>query len=408
MSLTLLLDLDDTLLDTNMEVFLPAYFQALAKHLDKRVKPDVMVAALMSGMRLMLTSEDATRTLQQVFETKFYPKLGVPKQEIDDAIQEFYDHVFPSLRVVTRQQPGARDLVEWALDKGHHIAIATDPLFPLKATYQRIQWAGLEPERFDVISSFETFHFSKSHPAYFAEILGQLGWPDRSVLMVGNDLERDLAPAQSLGLPTFLINGLHTSASVEKPQDDRQGSLVDLRRWLDKTDITLLEPSFKTIESILAILESTPAVLQTLFSGLSPMDWTHEPTTEDWAIIELICHLRDTEREVHHAQIRIMLEESQPFVPRPDAAVWAKQRKYLSEDGLTALHDFAIARLETLKKLKDLQASAWARTGRHAIFGPTNFTEVVSFMADHDRLHVQQAWKTLEKLLEKDASKLIE
>jgi hypothetical protein len=39
-----------------------------------------------------------------------------------------------------------------------------------------------------------------------------------------------------------------------------------------------------------------------------------------------------------------------------------------------------------------------SRRARHAIFGPTNFLEVVGFMADHDQMHVQQTWKTLKDL----------
>ena len=45
MSLTLLLDLDDTLLDTNLEAFMPAYFQALAQHLANHTAPNTMLRA---------------------------------------------------------------------------------------------------------------------------------------------------------------------------------------------------------------------------------------------------------------------------------------------------------------------------------------------------------------------------
>jgi hypothetical protein len=38
------------------------------------------------------------------------------------------------------------------------------------------------------------------------------------------------------------------------------------------------------------------------------------------------------------------------------------------------------------------------RKARHAIFGPTNFIEVMSFATDHDRAHVQQVWKTLKNV----------
>ncbi len=396
MILTLLLDLDDTLLNTNMDAFVPAYFQALAKHLGGRVRPEAMLPALMSGTQLMLASNDPSRTLQEVFEADFYPKLGVPKSELNDLIEDFYDNVFPSLGSVTKKRAGAVELVEWALAKGYRVAIATDPLFPRKATYHRIRWAGLEPERFDLISSFETFHFSKSHPAYFAEVLGRLGWPDGPVLMVGNDVERDLAPAQRLGLMTYHIDA--ESASRSGPEAGRRGNLHDLRSWLESADLPSLEPSFKTKEAILAIMASTPGVMKSLMSDLPQASWSDEPSSDDWAVIEVLCHLRDTETEVHQLQIKTLLEETRPFIPRPDAGVWAKQRKYLNEDGFAALRAFTSARIETLNRLNDLPDDSWKRPARHAIFGPTNFREVIGFMADHDRLHVQQAWNTIKSL----------
>ncbi len=396
MTLTLLLDLDDTLLDTNMGEFIPAYFKSLAGHLNGRLKPETMLPALMAGTNLMLASVDPTRTLQEVFETEFYSQLGMPKSDLTAEIDDFYDNVFPALESVTKRREGTKELVEAAFAKGYRVVIATDPLFPRKATFHRIRWAGLEPERFELVSSFETFHFTKSHPAYYAEVLGRLGWPDGPVLMVGNDVERDLVPAQKMGLAAYQVDGALASGTAL--QAARRGNLIDLRRWLETTEPSALEPSFKTMEAILATMVSTPAVLQSLTSGLNSETWVHEPAPDDWAMIELVCHLRDTEREVHHLQINTLLTETRPFVPRPDAAVWAKQRKYLNEDGPKAVREFASARLSSLNMLKDLSPEVWARDARHAIFGPTNFMEIVGFMADHDRMHIQQAWKTLSAL----------
>jgi hypothetical protein len=45
MPITLLLDLDDTLLETNMDVFIPVYFKALSTALAGAVPPDVMIPA---------------------------------------------------------------------------------------------------------------------------------------------------------------------------------------------------------------------------------------------------------------------------------------------------------------------------------------------------------------------------
>src|SRR5574340_335131 len=231
MPLTLLIDLDDTLLETNVEVFLPAYYGALADDLCDLVAPEVMLAALRSGVQRMMLSRDPVRTLQNVFDAEFFPRLGTTDAALLRArIMRFYDQVFPSLRRTTRPRDGASELVEWAVSAGHHLALATDPLFPMLATAERIRWAGLDPGQFELISTYESFHFTKTHPAYFAELLGRLGWPDQPVIMAGNDLDRDLEPAGRLGLTTF-----HVDMSAGGDQEP-VGDLRHLRRWIETNE----------------------------------------------------------------------------------------------------------------------------------------------------------------------------
>ena len=388
-----------------MGEFVPAYFQALAKHLSPWVRPEVMLPALISGTQAMLANEDPSLTLQQVFDRDFYPRIGVGKEQLNDAVEDFYDHVFHELSEVTRQRPGARELVDWALSCGDRVAIATDPLLPRKAVNERIRWAGLEPGQFELISSYESFHFSKSHAAYYAELLGRLGWPDGPILMVGNDEERDLRRAHELGLVTFQVDGaapadIPGNAEGRGARTIAHGSLTELRQWLKAVDQAQLEPMLRRRRSTQAILASTPAVLASLTSGLDARGWKEEPGPEEWALIEIVCHLRDTESEVHRIQIQRLRDEPQPFVPRPDAAVWAKQRNYLNDDGGQALAGYTRARMETLAQIAALAPDVWERPARHAIFGPTNAEEVIGFMADHDRLHVEQAWETLRRLRE--------
>lgn len=395
MSLTLLFDLDDTLLDTNIEAFIPAYFQALSEHMASHVAPGVMLPALLSATKLMMDSEDPSRTLQCVFEKDFYEKIGVPKQELVEIIDDFYDNVFPKIEIKTDRRPEAAPLIEWALSKGYRLAVATDPLFPRKATYHRIRWAGLDPSQFELISTFEGFHFSKSHPAYYAEILGQLGWPDGPVLMVGNDVQRDLIPAHRLGLKTYFIDGDSTSSPGFEAG---RGSLTDLRPWLESIDVSTLEPSFKSPDGILGIMQATPAAMQSMLSLLTRDEWQCAPTEEDWAMNEILCHLRDTEIEIHQMQLKLMFERDGAFIPRPDTGVWASERDYLHEDGKKALGEFTSARIETIRMMKEMDVDFWSRKARHAIFGPTNILEVAGFMADHDRMHLQQVKKTLQSL----------
>src|SRR5688572_13508300 len=97
MTLTILLDLDDTLLNTNLGAFIPAYFQALATELAPQIAPDLMFRALLSGTGLMNESRDFSQTLEEIFANDFYPQLNVSKGRLDEAIENFYDNIFPTL-----------------------------------------------------------------------------------------------------------------------------------------------------------------------------------------------------------------------------------------------------------------------------------------------------------------------
>jgi len=394
MTLTLLLDLDDTLLNTNIDSFIPAYFQALSRELAPHVAPELMLRALMSGTKQMMASDDFSQTLEEVFNAKFYPQIDARREEVTEAIESFYDNIFPTLSGVTTPKPEAKPFIDWAFAQGFHIAIATDPLFPRKATHHRLRWAGFEPEQFEIISSFEHFHFTKTHPAYYAEILGRMGWHDGPVLMVGNDLDRDILPAKKLGLGTYHVGDEPTPPSGFESLG--WGKLSDLRPWLESTDLSTLSPSFKSVDSVLGVLSATPAVFNGFSREFDHSAWSRKPATDEWCLKELVSHLRDTEREVHQMQIDLFREGGEPFIPRPDTSVWANQREYMHEDCVTALKEFNQARRDTLNKLKEI--SDWSRKARHAIFGPTNFLEVVGFIAEHDRLHIHQAWHTLKKM----------
>lgn len=396
MTLTLLLDLDDTLLNTNLQSFIPAYFQALANELAPQITPTLMFRALIAGTQKMNESTDFSKTLREVFDEEFYPQIDVERGKLDSAIENFYDNIFPKLQNLTSPKDGVKEFVEWAFSKKFRIAIATDPLLPTKATHHRLRWAGFEPSQFEIVSTYENFHFSKTHPAYYAEVLGMMGWSDNPILMVGNDVDRDIIPAKKLGIKTFLVDV--DPASTSTGEADSAGSLSDLRLWLESINLAELNPDFKSTDSVLAILSSTPAVLNNLLLNLDSDSLARKPSKDDWNLIELICHLRDTEREIHHMQLKLFNGHEEPFIPRPDTGVWANQRDYLHEDGQKVLKEFNIARKETIDLLQKISDEAWNRKARHAIFGPTNFLEVISFMADHDRLHIQQAWDMLKKL----------
>ena len=396
MPITLLLDLDDTLLNTNMDAFIPAYFQALSGALADKVAPELMLKALMGGTKAMMLNLDPALTLREVFNAHFYSKLDLDRHILQEQIDRFYDEVFPKLGSLTSPIPEAVRLVEWAFAQGHRVVIATNPLFPLRAIQHRLRWAGLPPEKypFALVSSYETFHFTKETVAYYPEMLAQLGWPEDPALMVGDDIEREVKPTRAAGLPVYWVRN-----SGEAPAEHAgvpQGTLESFRGWLEQAAPDALKVTIENPKALLANLRSTPAGLATLTSTLSQDTWRRVPAPGEWCLTEIVCHLRDVEREVNLPRLQRVLAEQNPFLVGETTDVWVKERKSAEQDGRQALVEFTAARKETLALLDGL-ADEWSRPARHAIFGPTSLQELVGFMAGHDRAHVQQVWKTLPK-----------
>jgi len=394
MTITLLFDLDDTLLDTNMDTFIPAYFKALSATLADKVTPDLMLSALLGGSEAMMSNLDPALSLQEVFDAFFFPKLGLDRSSLEAEMGRFYDDVFPGLGKLTRPIPAAVPLLDWAFSQGYRVVIATNPLFPLKAIQHRLRWAGLPPEKypFALVTSYETFHFMKQSVAYYPEVLAQLGWPEDPVVMVGDDIEREVKPTQAAGFPVFLV-GKNGEGSMEL-NGVPQGTLESFRGWLEKTAPETLKLKFNTTQSLMAHLRSTPAALLTLTNSLQEETWERKPKPGEWNLNEILCHLRDLEQDVYLPRLRKVLAEENPFLVAEMTDRWVEERHYSAQDGHQALIDFVAARKQTLGLL-DTLGTEWSRPARHSIFGPTNLQEIVSFTAGHDRAHIQQIWKTL-------------
>ena len=406
MTLTLLLDLDDTLLSNGMGTFMPAYLHALGEYLAPYVPPDRMIPILLGATQLMIRNDQPDCSLKDIFDAAFFPAIGKQPEHLQEIIDNFYKEVFPSLRHLTQFRGEAVNLVEEAFARGYKIAIATSPLFPKIAVDQRLEWAGLPPSIFPfrLIASYETFHFAKPNPAYYTEILARLGWPEGPVIMVGDDIQNDIEPARRVGLAAFWISKNGTTPTSVPYGPSAAGDLVDILPWVDTTDLADLSPDFSQPESMSKTLRATPAALASLTADLPPSHWTYQPDEDEWSLAEILCHLRDVDHEVNLPRLKKVLREHNPFLAGMDTDPWAAERQYNHQDGKVALHDFTQYRLEILSILEHLSPGEWDRPARHAIFGPTQIRELVSILAGHDRLHLRQISNTLDLIQKADIS----
>jgi FMN phosphatase YigB (HAD superfamily) len=397
MTATLLVDLDDTLLGNKMETFIPAYLQALGIHTASLVPPEIMVKAMLKATQSMFENRLPDRTLKSCFDSVYYPAIGLDEADLVEQFDHFFSKVFPTLKDKTHFKPNAVKFIKAGFARGFNIGIATNPVFPHTAIIQRLEWAGLPPRDFDFlfIPSYETFHFVKPNPAYFAEFLTIIGWPQDTILMIGNDPDHDICGSREIGIPVFWISNGKSEFPIDQPSPDGSGSLDDFYSWLDGQQQENLKPNFSSTSASSAILRGSPAGLSTLVAEIPANEWAYRSDENEWSLTEIVCHLRDVEREINLPRLRTTLNETNPFIPGVDSDTWADERDYRSQDGNAAFRDFVDCRIETLTILDQLNEEDWLRPIRHAIFGPTDLKEIVHIMASHERLHDRQIYEVL-------------
>lgn len=388
-----LIDLDDTLLDNRMEVFLPAYFQRLGAHLSGQIDPGRMLSELLSGSQKMLENLDPNRTLERVFADHFYPALGFDEALLREQIEEFYRLVFPELKAFTHQRPEAQDFVEDLSGRGWDIAVATNPLFPSLAVEQRLNWAGFPDPRthFQLITTYESFHFAKPHPEYYAEILAHLGVAPFEAVMIGDDPDLDLIPASLLGMGSFHLS---QNPAAEFAGGDFPAALD----WLEQEEKSSQRENSKSPRAIIARARGHLGAMMSLMQGLNEDACSLKPFQGEWSLGEIMCHLRDVEREVHHERLASILSSPKAHLVGQDTDAWAELRQYHCQPGMEAFDAFVANRLEMIERLEALEPEDWQRTALHTLLGPMKLNEVMAIANDHDTIHLAQLRKTLEAL----------
>jgi FMN phosphatase YigB (HAD superfamily) len=395
--LTVLIDLDDTLLTNDMEVFLKAYLHALGTALAPHIAPEKMIPQLLSATGKMTGKTSPLLKLEEIFDRNFYPALGVEKAALADSISKFYQDEYPKIKVVTSPRKQAIDLMSKIISKGWDVVIATNPLFPQTAARQRVIWAGLNEHLSAInhITSFDSYHFSKPNPAYFAEILGQIGWPNQPVVMVGNSLSDDILPAASLGMPVFWLNN-NAQALPDKLKDKGEcGTLDSVFPWLEGIAERGIPIETKDPKGLLAVLASTPAALDTLCARLDDEGWKRRPAENEWSPVEIVCHLRDVDCDVNIPRMHVVVAEENPFLPAVETDPWAEERSYWTQNGPAALAEFIHNRIKFIDLLTKLPPEGWNLPARHAIFGPTTLHELVEIIISHDQTHLNQIVRAL-------------
>ncbi|MGI6575263.1 MAG: HAD family hydrolase [bacterium] len=228
---TLLFDLDGTLLNLDIDRFLPIYFRALTTRFAHLMAPAEFIFHLMASTEAMINNKDQRLTNEEAFMLDFVPRISISREELMPILEDFYRHDFAKLADDTFFLPLAQKTVKNALEKGFEVVIATNPVFPRLAMEHRLHWAGLKDCPFRLVTTYENMHFCKPHIEYYKEILTLIGREPAECLMIGNDVQEDLVAGQ-IGIKTFLVKDCLINRLPKDPVADYQGYLADLYRFI--------------------------------------------------------------------------------------------------------------------------------------------------------------------------------
>lgn len=145
---------------------------------------------------------------------------------------------------------------------------------------------------------------------------------------------------------------------------------------------------------LLAQLAAFPAWLQERLQA-NDVDWCCKPAEGEWCLTEVMCHLRDVEREVHQPRFEAILANPGAFLPGAVADEWVEERAYFRQHGPAALAEFVAARRKTVALLPPPESTLWQRQGEHAFFGPTTMHELLNLVVQHDLAHREQVTNLL-------------
>lgn len=230
---TVLFDLDGTLLPMDHESFGRLYFGTISRYFAPHgYDPRMLVEAINEGIIAMVMN-DGSVTNEQACWNVLRKRMG---ERIDSDIgvfEKYYATEFEKTKPACGLSPYSASLIGGLKSAGYRIVLATNPMFPATATEQRIKWAGLSPDDFELYTTYEDFHYTKPSLNYYREIIEKLSLEPTECLMVGNDVGEDMI-AERLGMKVFLV----TDCLINKKNADvssyPQGALSDLAAAVEK------------------------------------------------------------------------------------------------------------------------------------------------------------------------------
>lgn len=201
---TILFDVDGSLLLIDTENFLQNYMQDVAQKVEGLLSQEKVISYFWESTEAVIKNKNPNKTNEEVFFENLFERADVDEKLMTELLEDFYENDFNNVERLSSINKEMVESVKILKEKGYNLVVATNPLFPKQAMRDRLVWAGLDPEDFSFIPSFEYMHFCKPEVEFFEEILEKIDKKPSNCLMVGNHTEEDMVAKQA-GITTYLL-----------------------------------------------------------------------------------------------------------------------------------------------------------------------------------------------------------
>jgi len=149
------------------------------------------------------------------------------------------------------------------------------------------------------------------------------------------------------------------------------------------------------IETVLAVLTSTPQRWIQLAEALPSEIFHRRPAPKEWSAYECLQHVVDTERLVFPLRVGYLLrgEEFPAFYPDEEGM---KPKGDLSS--LDLAKEFSRLRAESIQILSKVGPDKLGNRAKHQELGLVSLEEMINEWAGHDLIHTMQAERAIMQI----------
>ena len=153
--------MDNTLILFDEDKFLLEYARLAAPFFSDIIDEHTFFRKLLASTQHMLKN-DGAMTNVEAFTRHFL--ADVPSLRYEDCFtrfDQFYTEAFPKLSSLISPAKEGRSLLQHALEAGLKVVIATNPIFPQRATMHRLGWANIADLDITLVTDAENMSYCK-------------------------------------------------------------------------------------------------------------------------------------------------------------------------------------------------------------------------------------------------------